>query len=92
MSVADAHHVVAAKVHVHLVVAGTNPPKPKYGHLGINNAHFRGTDLTVDTLVVQQSHQPLEPFDGTYPMPLFSNGSVLPDASVNSRGRRAAGE
>jgi len=92
MGVTDANHIVTAKVHVHLVVASTDPPKPKYGHLGVHDTHFRGTDLSVDTFVVQQSHQPLEPFDGTYSVTLLSHGSVLTDASVDSRGRRAAGK
>lgn len=92
MGVTDAHHVVTAKVHVHLVVTGTDPPKPEYGHFGVYDTHFRGTDLSVDTLVVQQSHQPLEPFDGTYSVTLLSHGSVLTDASVDPRGRRAAGK
>jgi len=92
MGVAYAHHVVAAKVHVHLAATVANPPEPEYGHLCVHDAHFRGADLAVDPLVVQQSHQPLEPLDGAYPVPLLSYCLVLPDAGVDHRGRRAAGE
>lgn len=52
MRIANAHHIVAAKVHVHLAATVVNPPEPEYGHFGVDDAHFRGADITVDPLVV----------------------------------------
>jgi len=92
MRIPNAHHVVAAKVHVHLAATVVDPPEPEYGHLGVDDAHFRGADVAADPLVLQQSHQPLEPLDGAYPVPFLGHSFVLPDAGVYHRGRRAAGE
>jgi len=92
VGVADAHHVVAAKVHVHFAIVGADPPEPKYGYLGVHDAHVGGAHPAADPLVVQQPHQPLEPLDGAHPMPFLGHGPVLPDARVDHRGRRAAGE
>lgn len=77
VSVSDADHVIAAQIYVQinptvaaLVVCGL-PPEPKYGHFGVHDVHVGRAETTaaVLPLVLQQVHQPPEPFNATQPVP-----------------------